>query len=266
MMVVFRKTLRDMRGVMIGSALGMGLAGVFFMLMFPSIEQNAADLQEIMDDMGPALQALTGGIGDFTTLNGFLSVKLLSLTYPVILLALVVELAAGLIADEESNRSLDILLSAPLSRWRLALEKYLALVVLVLVVLAGTYAGLVIGGLLAGIERVDYADLLVGVLNLAPFTLFFGALTLCLTAVRPGRGLALAGVAVLASVTYILNALAAITHIPDVLLWFSPWYYYAGAQVLVTGIDTTGAVLLLSLAVFFAGLMMWGIEHRDVGV
>ena len=264
-MVVFRKTLRDMRGGMFWSAVGLGLTSALFMLMFPSIEENAADLQDIMDQMGPVIQALSGGAGDFGTLDGFLSVKLLSLMYPGITLAIGIGYAVTLIAGEEERGSLDVLLSAPVSRWRMALEKFLALILLVVVMLLGTYLGLIVGGVVANVNDMDAANLFVGIANLAPFTLFFAGMAFCLTAIRSGEGLALYIPAGLASMTYIVNALAEVSDVPQALLWLSPWHYYNGTGVLNEGLDVGGAILLLALTAVMVGISLWGIERRDIG-
>lgn len=264
-MTIFWKTLRDMRGGMLWTAVGMGLCSVLFMAMFPSIEETAADLQEVIDKMGPVIQALTGGSGDFSTLDGFLSVKLLSLTYPAIMLAVGIGYGASLIAGEEEYGSLDVLLSAPVKRWRMALEKFLALVTLVIVVLIGTYAGLIGGGLMVGVNGMDAGHMLIGVANMIPFTLFFAALAFCLTALHRGNGVALYVPASLASMTYIVNALSEVTDIPQALLKLSPWHYYNGIGVLNDGVNVGGTILLLGLTVLLVGVSLWGIERRDIG-
>src|SRR5690606_41677317 len=127
---------------------------------------------------------------DFTTLEGYLSMELFSMFYPVLVLAFAVSYGAGLLGGEEESGTLELLLATPTPRWHVVLSKFAALVTFTVIVLLATWLGILAGAVVADIEDVDAANLFVGVFNMAPLALFFAALAYMLTGVIGGRGAA----------------------------------------------------------------------------
>lgn len=263
---IFTKTLRDMRRTLFWSALGLALMSLYMMTFFPSIEDSYAELTEMFERMGPTITALTGGEMDISTVEGFLATKVFSLTYPLILIALGIAFGAGLVSGEEESGTLDVLLATPVARWRVVLGKFGALAAFIALVLAAMFIGLIAGGRIAGLEHMRTGRILLGVLNLAPLTLFFAALALALSCWRSGHGLALGVPVVLGAGGWLVHALAAVSDVPGWLQRLSPWYYYDGQRALLHGPRLGGMVLLLALAAALVIAAAWGLERRDVGV
>ena len=79
------------------------------------------------------------------TVEGFVTSQFLSFM-PVILTLYVVMAAAGTVTVEIESGTMDYLLAHPVPRWRVALEKYLALLVAVLLICLLIGLGLWMGG------------------------------------------------------------------------------------------------------------------------
>lgn len=263
---VFSKTLRDMRVALFWWIVGMFLMTLYVVALYPSIQESGSNVQDYFNTMPEAFKAMFGGVPDLSKPEGFLSMELFSFFYPLMVLAWTVTYGAGLIGGEEDNRTLDLLLSTPVARWRVVLEKFVALVVFSLIVFLATYLGVVAGAVIADVQGLDMGDVLIGTLNMAPLGLFFGALALCLTGLKSGRGLALGATLGFVAVSYLVDIMAEVSNIPDWLRRLSPWYYYNGDRVLFDGVNAGHALLLLGLTVVLVGLAMWGFERRDVGV
>lgn len=263
---VFLKTLHDMRKSLMWWCIGMFLLTVYVIALYPSIEESSLDMQEYMDNLPEGMKALFGGAVDLSTVEGYLSMEVFSFFYPIMLLAFAVTYGASFIGSEEENGTLDLLLAAPIPRWRVVLEKFGALIVFTLIVLLVSYIGLIGGGQVSGIEDIDAGRILEGVLNLAPLALFFAALALALTGIKGGRGLALGVVLGLAATTYLIHSMAEVADIPKWLQQLSPWYYYNGVNVMRDGLNLGYLGLLLGLTALLVGLAMWGFERRDIGV
>jgi ABC-2 type transport system permease protein len=255
-----------MRKSLMWWSIAMFLLSLYMMTFYPSIEEGSMDMQEYVDNLPDSMKALIGGEIDLSTIEGFLSMELFSFFYPFMLLAFGVTYGASFIGSEEENGTLDLLLSTPIPRWRVVLEKFAALVIFTLLVLAATYAGFMVGAILVDIDEMDAGRILEGTLNMAPLTLFFAALALALTGVRGGRGLALGVVLGLGAVTYLIYSMAEVTDIPLWLQRLSPWYYYDGIEVMKQGLNLGYMGLLVVLTGLLIGVAMWGFERRDVGV
>ncbi len=262
---VFLKTLRDMRGALAWWAIGLGLMCLWFVTFFPAIS-GASGLQEYMESLPESFLAVFGVSETMiiTTLAGFLTLELMSAWLPGLTIAFGVAFGAGLLSREEDEGSLDLLLANPVPRWRVALEKFAALVVFTVIVALACWVGLLLGVVAIDVEAGD-VRLLDGMVSLAALTLFFAALTYCLTCLKRGRGLATGVGAGLAVVTFFTNNLADLANLPEWSRRLSPWYYYGGNTILADGLNWGHFGLLIGLTVLLVALGVWGFSQRDLG-
>ncbi|WP_162909433.1 ABC transporter permease subunit [Aggregatilinea lenta] len=263
---VFLKTLYDMRKSLMWWAILMFLFSLYYMALFPSLQESSEDIQSYIDNLPDSMMALFGGEMDMTTVNGFLAAEAFSFFYPIFLLAFGIAYGSGLMGGEEESRTLEVLLATPSPRWRVALEKFLALAVFTTIVLLAIYLGFVAGAVVSGVDEISFGDVLAGTYNMLPLTLFFAALAMCLNGVRGGRGTASGIAAGLAAGTYLLHSMADLAGIPEWLQRLSPWYYYNGARAIVDGFSAGNVALLLVLSVALVGVSLWGFQRRDLGV
>ena len=265
--VVFSKTLRDMRGSLIAWSVGMFLTGALFMAFYPAVRDSMGQAEDMLNRMPAAIRALAGEATDFGTVNGYLSTKALSSFFPVLVLAYTINYGASLIGGEEERGTLDLLLSTPSVRGWIVAEKVAALVVFTLITLVAAFAGVVAGSVpVDAFADKNNARLLASILDIAPMGLFFGALALALTCVRPGRGVAMGVAAGFAGVTYLIDTMAELAGIPRAIQVLSPWYHFNGDMVLVRGVNLGSVALLLGLAAALVVIAMVSFERRDAGV
>lgn len=263
---IFFKTLYDMRQSLITWGLIFLLLNVMMMAFWPSIENSQADYQDMLDSFPDAIMGMFGGEIDLSTIEGYLAVEMFSIFLPIMILAVSVMYGAGLLAKEEEEGTLDVLLSTPTPRWRVFLDKFLALVVYVLVMLIATFLGLFLGAFMVGsLDELHLGRLLAGILQLGLLGLFFGGLTFALTGTQRARGMALGATLGLAALSYLIFVMADTVNLPDVLMWLSPWYYYDGVAVLREGLTIGHTALLAGVTVLMVGGGMFAFERRDVG-
>lgn len=264
---VYLKTLRDMRRPLFWWVAGLFIFTLYFVTLYPSIEEASADMQSYIDSLPDSFKAMFGGdVVDLSTLEGFITMELLSMFYPIMILAFAVTYGAGLLGGEEESGTLEILLATPTPRWRVLLSKFAALVTFTLIVLLATWLGIVAGGIVADIEEMDVWNIFAGVFNMAPLALFFAALAFCLTGVRGGKGAALGVTLALAAATYLVHTLSEVASIPEWMQKLSPWYYYDGVHALSQGVDPVNVALLLGLSIALVAGGVLAFERRDVGV
>ena len=177
---VFSKTLYDMRHGLIWWSVGLALTNFLIVLIFPSIEESSAALTEYMGNLPPALTAMFGNIQDFTTMEGYLGLELFSFFLPALTLAFGIAYGGSAIGSEEDSGTLDVLLSYPISRRSVLTQKFGAIAVFAILVLATSFIGLLLGVALVD-STIDVANLAGAVLNVALLTLLFGSMTLALT-------------------------------------------------------------------------------------
>ncbi len=260
--LIFRRALRDSRGAIIGWGIGMAVFSFYVSIIFPFI-QGFEEFNQLMEN--PIMQAFLGSAASFVTPAGFLGVYFFTFA-PLVLAVYGVMYGIGIVLAEEDQGTLDVLLSLPVPRWKLILERYVAFIVGVLLILAITLVGFFIGVILTPDLAIDLGAMLLGILNIFPVLLFITTLTLLLSTILRSRGTVGGIAAAVLVVSYFLNSLAEMMEAPlSNMRYGSIFYYYGGASVLVNGIEWGGFLLLTILTVFMFGLALFAFERRDLG-
>ncbi len=261
----FLKTLRDRRRGLLCWGIGLSLLAILMAAFFPTI-RDMPSLGDFMELFPPELMALFGGnFEDYNTPEGFLNGELFGFLYPLMLLIFSVGFGAGAIAGEEQEGTLDLLLSHPLRRWQLVIEKFAALVVSLLGIAAFFWLALLAAGAVIDmglnplrLAAVGFSGVLLAVM--------FGALALAVGCARGKKTLALGVAGALGFVSYIINGLAPLVDWLEPFRKFSPFYHYNVADPLTNGLDYGHAAILLGLAIIFLAMAIVTFRKRDLSV
>ena len=176
-----------------------------------------------------------------------------------------VQFGSGLTAADEENGALALLLAGPLSRRRLLLERLAALLVGCAALSVFVFALLALwnAAFLAGLP---YGMLAAACANLALLGFLFGALAAffgCHTGrAALSRDLSLALLALL----FLANLLPGFISGTSALRPLSPFYYYAGADPLINGVDLADALILASGGLLLGLAALLRFEKRDLGI
>ena len=135
-----------------------GVVGLVAMVagFYPEV-RGLPSLDSIYADLPAGLQSLLGG-SDLVSPSGYLRTQLLAFFLPMVLLVLGMGRGAALLAGEEEDRTLDLLLAQPISRSRLYLVKSAAVVCWLAVMALATFATLAAPDSITGL-RLPWTDL-----------------------------------------------------------------------------------------------------------
>ena len=259
---VFTKTVRDLRWPTFWVSLGCGVMTAYFAILFPTYSK-LFDLNAMLEKMGPAVKLLGASLGDASTLIGFLHIELFSMILPAAMVAFAAGMASGFTAGEESRGTIDVLLSYPVPRWRLVIEKSIAVVIGCLVAAVVTWV-FAIGGAALSSSELPGDRLASALVMLVLLSLAFGAIALAISAATGSRGAAIGIAVALMVVMYLVDALANIVDGLKVLRPLSLFKYYMGHDPLRNGLDLGDmAVLAVVTAVFLVAALV-AFERRDL--
>lgn len=263
---VFAKTLRDGRRGFVWWTLGLAGYVALIVAVWPTVKNNPA-LVKLHETYPEALKAFVsfGGEFDFSTPAGYLGAEIFSLLAPLLLLVAAIGGGARAIAGEEERGTLDLLLSAPVSRRRLALEKLGALAVEVAGLGVVLWLALVVGSHAAGMH-LAVGNLAAAVAAAVLLALAFGCIALLLGAATGRRGLATGLTAALAVAAYLLNSLAPLVHALEHVRKASPFYHYVAGDPLRHGFAVGHGLVLVAIAVVAGLLAPVLFDRRDLSV
>lgn len=172
---------------------------------------------------------------------------------------------ARAIAGDEEAGTLDLLLAHPVSRTRLVLERFGALVASIALlgslVWAATLAAIAGAGIGIGAGRITAATLGLTLLAVA-----FGAIALTVGAISGRRGPVLGVTAALAVAAYLAYSFAPQVDGLEGLRNLSPFHYYLGADPLRTGFHLGHLAVLVAIPLALLGIALWSFNRRDIAV
>lgn len=246
------------------ATLAIALAG--FGLMMVSLGPQViveGGFEEMIEAMPPALRAAFG-FEYLDSLAGLLASEFFSLGWILLFGIYAAYTMAGTIAGDEDDDQLDLVLAAPLSRTRLVVEKFLALLVPLVVVNLVAFLAVAVGVQLVD-EPLNLANLAaVHAVSIA-YLLCCGAIGLCLSVVIDGGRTAKRAAVGVVLALWLLESLVTGSEF-EFLGLLTPMAYFDPPAILVEGtVDPLSVgVLAAATAVLFA------VSHRlfvgtDVG-
>jgi ABC-2 type transport system permease protein len=235
---------RRLRGASVLTG-GLAVLTALYLYLFPSIA-GSIDLDAYTESMPPALREAFG-IDSLGTVEGFLASELYAFGVVLLLGLYLAYSAAAIVAGDVETGRMDMLLSLPVSRSRLLLERFAALLVPIgvatVVLPVVVYAGVAAIG-----ESIAVSDLLVVHLLSVPYLLAVAAIGLLASVVFDRASLAQRAGAGAVFGLFLVDSLVAGTGVA----WLgalSPSRYYDPTAVLVRSeYDVAGGLVLLAFA------------------
>jgi ABC-2 type transport system permease protein len=239
------------------AAVGMALVIVLVGALFPAVGDSIGKL-----DVPSSVATLLGG-ADYSTIAGWMRSEIGAIYGPLVVGATAITSAVAVTAGEEEDGILALTLAHPVARASVLLAKAAAVGVTVLIVVAGTFVGLVAGVAVAGggLPVGHSAALCV---HLAFFGWCVGALALALAGLTGRRPVAAAGAAAFAVLGFLINGFAPLVDGVDWLKYLSPFHYYAGHDPLGNGIHASDLIVLGLATLGFVAAGVTGFSRRDL--
>lgn len=249
--------LSDRRRSLLAWGAPLGLWSAFIVLIFPSVE---GALSKAIKNYPPALKEAFG-IGELTNVEQYLHAEMLSLIVPLALGYLAVRaVSSGLSGAAESGR-LDVLLSAPVSRSRLAAASFAATAVELAIVLVLTVLFTGLGSLVSGAD-LSFGAALAGYANVWPLALMFAGFGVIATGFSLRTSVVTGSVAGVLVSMYVIDLIGRLD--PDLsgIRYVSVFRYYGNA--IEDGIEPLAFFAVTVAAILLAAFGAWLFERRDL--
>ena len=259
---IFLKTLRDYRIAILGWGIGMGLTIISPMASVAALISTPAQRAALA-----ALAAQFAWNADpvrADTVGGYATFKIGVFIFLVCVWPLLA--ASRTLRGEEDRGSLDVLLSVPRTRARVALEKVAALWLALLLIGLITGVMAYLGGRAFKAEFGLEGALLFG-LDLSLICMVFGGVALLISQFTHERGPAAGATGGLLLVFIVLDMVHRVFPNTDWVSRLSPIYYYNLSKPLVPGYGASveGMLVLLGLSVVLTAAAVWLFVRRDAG-
>ncbi len=264
--VVFIETLRRNWRAMLIWGIGVASMAGYIMVVIPDMK-TLQQYAGLIKNLPPVLiNALGGDTASMGTPSGFLAygffgwIMLVMATWAVLT-------GLSLTANEEDRGIMDVLLALPLPRWRIIVERFLAqLVILILIVLI-SFMVLAWGSQQTEVLRSIPFDRIAGsTFNFIPATLFVLTLTALLAVIVRRRSTAAAIAAIIVIGSWFIDTVGKSAPSTDAIRTVSFFRYYDSSGVMQNGLVASHVIGLLVVSALMLAAAVWFFQRRDVGV
>jgi len=262
MFAEFKHTLRRMSGRIWGWGVGLGLYALL-LVYFYEMFMKSSTLEQLLASYPQDLLAFFGEMATATTPKGYLD------TYYYLYMTLIVGIyavgaGAALLAADEENGILDLVMAQPVSRAALFWGRWLAF--------AAATAGILLLGWLGWVPfahrvglNLTWVQFWLPNLPLLAELLLFGSLALLFSMLLPSSRNASALAGALLTANWLLRGLAAMNKDLQSVMKWTPLHFYQGGQA-VDGLNWGWLALLLGVSLLLA-LLAWALfQRRDIRV
>lgn len=231
--------------------------------MFPAFEESIVDM---MDSNFYESFNFFPHFDQMHTYVGFLTLELYNIFWLLIMAIIFGFIAASSISAEVEGKTIDLLMSNPISRKQIVVEKFVGLIPMFLVVNFATMLAVI--GITVGInESINYSYLLL--VHILSIIYFFAVLSLGLllsVIIDEKMKSSIIVISILIGM-FVLNSLSLTTSDYEWIGYFSFLHYFDTYNVLQFGeIDFIGVFVLVVVTIVCLIVSMLYFEYRDINV
>ena len=263
---VFSKSLWDSRRSVWWWALGLSTLALLTFAAWPAFMKDSQAFTEMIDSMPKEVFALFGmtDVDALSTAAGFISSRTYGSVGPIVMTVFAIGSVSRLVAKEEEDGRLDMVLSNPIQRRRALISKAAAIGVLSLLIgLVLTVFGLV-GDTVYGTD-LEFVNIVAANIGLSLLAMCFGGIALAIWSTL-GSGPAIGITSAIGATAWFLNSLGAIVDGLAPLRILSPFYWYLGDTVPLGKGFVPQYLLLLLVALIGTAIAVWRFDSRDLAV
>lgn len=259
---LYQKTIYDKRWFIFGWFIGLAFVSFLMSIFYPAMHQEGA-LDALVAQMPPALQGMIGDLSNLREFSTYLASQLFDIRLGILGGVMVIILGLGLSVAEEEKGELRTLASLPISRVQIVLQKFLAMMTIIALVLLGMVPGIMIGQFLID-ERLA-ADVLVRLLTMNWLLLIaLGGIVFAAGMISGKRSVAMTTGIVVVAGGFILSTFS------QAVDWLQPYepisllHYFPSVDIATTGIEMRDVIVLSTVALVSLVLAVLRFRTRDI--
>lgn len=231
---------------------------VFSAVAFAIYSPMASSLDAIASTFPEEILSIVGEVGP----GGYVVSELFNVLGPLFLVAFALIIGSTLLAGEEEDGTMGLLLAHPVTRLKVVAAKCATLLAMVLIATTLFWIGVTLSAAYQEVD-LDQGGIAATCLHLLALSACFGLIAVAAGAAtgRPGIAGAISGT--IAALSYLGASMLPLAGLER---WaqFSPWYYYNGSEPLTNGLNPLHLAVLLGIAALAAVVAVLTFSRRDL--
>ena len=260
---ILLKSLRDSKNVLLYWSIGIFLLAIYIMFVISEIplEQFQTIINSLPDALG---QFLGGSAGlDFSTIEGFLNAQIFTIMAPLIVIGIAISSASKANAYEETIKSLDIILSTPISRERFIIEKILSMIIKVIFICAIHWLSYVLATLMFGL-KMSFINLAILCIQLGLISITFCLISLLIGTITGSTSKSIGIASSIGVASYLIANIAPLVDSINFTKFFSLFHYYKDSNPLMNGFHEWHWAVFIISSLMLTLLSVRFFKRRDL--
>ena len=245
---------------MIGYSVGTALYAFVIVALYPSFEHSTG--LDNLTKNSPTIAALFGAVGSLTSPKGWLNVNLYANFFPLLVLLATIGYGASSLAGQDEEGTLATVVTLPIRRRRVTLEKVVAMGVQSAAIVVVTTAVLALGHFFD--VTVSEGHLWGASLGVLLLGIDFGLVALAVGAATGHRGTALGMASGVAAASYLISSMAPVVGWIHPARFASLFYWSVGNNQLNSGLSAGELAVLVVTGLVLAGLAVAAFDRLDL--
>ena len=266
MFTVFRYSLRNSRGAIIGWGIGLAVLAIMMGSLFDMMV-GSNELMDVMNAYSATMPELAEmfNMNEMNTPIGWLDVEYFSFV-PLIIGLFATGAGASLLARDEEGGTLALILAHPVSRTGLFWGRFLANTLVIIILLLISWASLLLTMTWSENFTLPAFELLLPFISLFGILLFFMTLSLLFSMLLPARKMASMLAGMLVGASFFITLLSGVVDELERAAEFSPLTYLETATAIENGLNLTWFGIFIAIDLVLV-LISWQLfQRRDVRV
>lgn len=266
MMAFFIRMLRDKYRLWLGYIVMTIILIETYVALFPSIKQQASGFDQMLQSMPAGLLKAFGmdpANFSFGSFQGYMSSEYLSFLWPIIAIAFAISIANYVSVRETDSGTIEALLSLPVQRSRILLERYLAGLVLIVTF---AFASLLSALPLAQLHNVTFQtdNFITAAIGASLFTACVYTLATLMSVLFTVKGKATMVSSGILIAMYVMNVIASLNDNLKNLRYGSIFNYFNGSDLLSKNVYPDYMFIALggAIIILFSLAAVW-FNRRD---
>ena len=260
---ILLKTIIERRWFMLGWSIGFIAFAALMVTFYPAMHMDGA-IDALLANMPKAFEGLIGDLADLQSFPTYLASQLFDIRLPLIAGIMAIILGQSLSTAEEERGELRTLLALPVSRVKVLLQKWLALVIITGVTVAALYAGIAVTAPFVDGATIDTVDLLQLLAMTWLLMITYGTIAFGVGSMTGNKGAATTISIFVIIGSFILSTFGqAVDWLAD-YEWLSLIHYFPAVDVAKNGIEIINVAVLGGLTAVVLTVALVIFRSRDV--
>ena len=256
------RVLRERWRGLCGWAFGLVSLVALQVSVYPTIRDSRKGWSDLTNEFPEAFRKILR-MEDYTSPTGYLSMELFSFMVPLIFIGLATTWGARAGAEEDENKTADVLFSLPVSRSSILVTRAAAMVAVVTGTACVSVAALALGTALVDMD-VGIAGMIAASVSCGLLGVVFGSAALMASCWTGRRGVGLGTGLGLAIAFFVTYSLAPLVTFFDRVLPVNPYQWTIGQNPLADGVDAATSTVSVAVSVAFVWCGSLLNDRRDI--